>query len=303
VKTASKDRLDFTSAVAQYGQVNGRARPAPPEPLPAGGVQSVRRSAALLRALTRTPGTGARLTDLSEALGLDRTTVHRLLQTLADEGLVEQDPGSKRYHLGLDFFALAAAASNRYDIQDVAEAAVARLVEMLGDTVLFSLRSHYDSICIDAHKGQFPIRVLAMDIGARTPLGAGVTGVAFPAPLPDSEVQQVLQHNAGRLQKYQGCSPDWVTTAIQKFREVGFAFDDGGAKTGAHAIAVPLPDRRGRPLTVLIVVASADRMPLQRRSIIAAAIQAESDRVAEAMWRKPDASRHRVSWRGATRMR
>ena len=269
----------------------------------ADGVQSVHRSAALLRALARTPATGARLIDLAEALSLDRTTVHRLLQTLSDEGLVEQDKSSKRYHLGLDFFTLAAAASNRYDIQDVAATAVAKLAEALGDTVFFSLRSQYDSICVDANKGSFPVRILAMDIGARTPLGAGATGVAFLAQLPDDEIQEVLQHNATRLLKYLGHSPERVSEAIQRFREVGFAFDDGRATNGVHAIAVPLPDRRGRPLTVLTVAASADRMPLHRRSTIAAAVQAESARIAEAMWRKPDASRHRFTWFAETRTR
>ena len=264
--------------------------PACSDPVPAGGaqggVQTIRRSAALLRALARTPATGARLTDLSEALSLDRTTVHRLLQALCDEALVEQDPGTKRYHLGLDFFALAAAASNRFDIQAVA-------AEAVGDSVFFSLRSHDDFICVEANKGLFPVRHLAMDIGARTPLGAGATGVAFLAPLPDDEVAQVLQHNAERLAKY-GCPPDRIRAAIDRFRDIGFAYDGSG---GSHAIAVPLPDRRGRPLTVLTVAATVDRMPLHRRSAVAAAVQAEGTRIAEAMWRKPDETRHRLSWR------
>lgn len=266
-----------------------------------GGVQSVRRAASLLRLLTAVPATGARLTDLAEALALDRTTVHRLMQTLADEHLVEQDPTTKRYHLGLDFFALAAAASNRYDIQTIAAATVAKLAETLGDSVFFSLRSHADAICIEANKGTFPVRTLAMDIGARTPLGAGATGIALLAPLPDDEVQEILRLNATRLQRYQGYSPERTAAAIQRFREVGFAFEDGRANNGVHAIAVPLPDRRGRPLSALTVAAASDRMPLHRRSSMAAALQAEGTRIAEAMWRKPDGSRHRVSWLTATK--
>lgn len=256
----------------------------------------MRRSAALLRTLTTTPAAGARLTDLAEALSLDRTTVHRLLQTLATERLVEQDPGTKRYHLGLDFFALAAAASNRYDIQDAARAATAKLAESLGDSVFFSLRSHDDFICVEANKGTFPVRILAMDIGARMPLGVGATGIALLAPLPDDEVQELLRQNAPRLLRYQGHSPEHVADAIGRYRVIGFAFDDGQASNGVHAISVPLPDRRGRPLTALTVAASAERMPLQRRSTIAAALQAEGVRIAEAMWRKPDTTRHRFTW-------
>ena len=198
---------------------------------------------------------------------------------------------------------LAAAASNRYDIQDVAGAAVTRLAEALGDSVFFSLRSHGDAICLEANKGTFPVRILAMDIGARTPLGAGATGIALLAPLPDDEVQEVLRQNAPRLLRYQGHSPEHIAAAVARFRDVGFAFDDGRASNGVHAIAVPLPDRRGRPLTALTVAASPERMPLQRRSAIAAALQAESVRIAEAMWRKPDTTRHRLNWLAATRIR
>lgn len=264
-----------------------------------GGVQAVRRAAALLRALARSPAAGSRLKDLAEATGLDRATVLRLLRTLCDEGLVEQDGASRLYHLGLDFFTLAAVASNRYDIHDLAHAALQRLAEELGDSVFFSLRSTYDAICVDAHVGRYPLKTLAMDIGARIPLGAGATGIALLAPLPDDEIEDILRHNAARLLR-RGATPDRVQAAIARFREIGFAFDDGGGRV--HAIAVPLPDRRGRPLTAFTLAASAERMPLVRRAGAAAAIQAASDRVMEAMWRKPDALRHRNTWTAATKI-
>ncbi len=265
-----------------------------------GGVQAVRRAAVLLRALGRTSAAGARLKDLAEATGLDRATVLRLLRTLRDEGLVEQDAGSRLYHLGLEFFTLAAAASNRHDIHAMAHAALQRLAEELGDSVFFSLRSTTDAVCVDAHAGRYPLKTLAMDIGARTPLGAGATGIALLAPLPDDEVAMILRHNSPRLAKF-GATAERVEAAVRRFREVGFAFDDGAGGPGrVHAISVPLPDRRGRPLTAFTVASSQERMPLGRRANVAAAIQAASDAVMEAMWRKPDALRHRNTWSGAT---
>lgn len=158
-----------------------------------------------------------------EALALDRTTMHRTLQTLADEGLVEQDARTKRYHLGLDFFALATVASKRYGIHKVVGAAVAKLAEALDDTAPSSTRLRYGLICVEAHAGVFPVRMLATDIAARTPLGAraGATGIAFQAALPNDEVAEVLQHNAARLQKYASHRPERVATAFHRFRKVG----------------------------------------------------------------------------------
>ena len=262
-----------------------------------GGVQSVRRASSLLRALARAPAAGSRLKDLAHATGLDRATGLRLLRTQCDEGLIEQDAASRHYHLGLDFFSLAAVASNRYDIHDLAHTALLALAEELGDSVFFSLRSTHDAVCVDATTGRYPLKTLAMDIGARLPLGAGATGIALLAPLPDEEVAAILNHNAQRLLRH-GTTPDRVDAAIRRFREVGFAFDDGRGRL--HAIAVPLPDRRGRPLTAFTVAASPERLSLSRRSSVAATVQAASDRVMEAMWRKPDALRHRNTWEPAT---
>jgi DNA-binding IclR family transcriptional regulator len=267
-----------------------------------GGVQSLRRAAALLRALAKSPTSGSRLKDLTDTLGFERATIHRLLRTMIEEGLVEQDISSKRYHLGLDFFALASAASNRYDVQEVAHAAVIRLADALGDCVFFSLRSGFDAICIDAHTGVYPVKTLPFDIGGRHPLGATATGIAFLAPLPDEEVKEVLRQNAGRLARYAGYTADALNLGIQRFREIGFAFDDGRYANGVHSIAVPLADRRGRPLSVLTVAATPERMPVHRRATVAAAIQAEGSQVVNAMWRKADITRHRQTWIPATKV-
>ena len=61
-------------------------------------IQSVDRSIRILLALQ-----GARrmsLSDLAAQLGLPNSTVHGILRTLAQHGMVEQEPGSVRYMLG-----------------------------------------------------------------------------------------------------------------------------------------------------------------------------------------------------------
>jgi len=75
------------------------------------GVSAVSRLFAVLRSLGETPEGGERVTQLAERVGLSQPTTHRLLRSLVDEGMVEQDGRSKRYRLSLDFFALAARAA------------------------------------------------------------------------------------------------------------------------------------------------------------------------------------------------
>ena len=71
-------------------------------------IQSVERAAGILRALAS--GRASRVSELSDRLGLAKGTIHGLLRTLQDQGLVEQDPVSDKYQLGPQLLQLG----NRY---------------------------------------------------------------------------------------------------------------------------------------------------------------------------------------------
>ncbi|KPB78811.1 IclR family transcriptional regulator [Pseudomonas syringae pv. maculicola] len=76
------------------------------------GVGAVSRLFAVLRCLGDCDEGGERVTQLAQRVGLSQPTTHRLLRSLMDEGMVEQDLLSKRYRLSIEFFALAAKAGN-----------------------------------------------------------------------------------------------------------------------------------------------------------------------------------------------
>ncbi|PTU00163.1 IclR family transcriptional regulator, partial [Pseudomonas sp. HMWF031] len=65
------------------------------------GVGAVSRLFAVLRTLGDTVEGGERVTQLAQRIGLSQPTTHRLLRSLMDEGMVEQDARSKRYRLSL----------------------------------------------------------------------------------------------------------------------------------------------------------------------------------------------------------
>src|SRR2546428_363064 len=72
-------------------------------------IQSVDRAARILKALAGGPGRLG-VSELSARLGLAKGTVHGLLRTLQDHGLVEQHADSDKYQLGPELLKL----SNRY---------------------------------------------------------------------------------------------------------------------------------------------------------------------------------------------
>lgn len=275
--------------------VEALAASAPPRTNRAGS-QTADRALMLLRHLANAPGEGLRLSDIAAAAGLDRATAHRLLASLVRHGFAEQDPESRRYVLGLDFFTLAAAASNRYDVADVARAALHRLSEATGDTVAFCQRSGHDLVCIDIVTGSYPIKTLPMDIGSRRPLGAGAAGIAALAALPEHEADALLDQNWKRLTAILDFPRKDYAQAIDACRTRGHGTFAEDRQRRVGGIAVALINRRGRPEGALMVTGIAERLAGEREPKIANLIAAEARALEEAMWRMPDRERHRMRW-------
>ncbi len=77
------------------------------------GTQALRRATAMLRHIAHGPKDGMNLRDVSEAMGLTRSTAHRILKCLLDERLIEDVDGERRYVIGSLTFELGLAATSR----------------------------------------------------------------------------------------------------------------------------------------------------------------------------------------------
>ena len=239
---------------------------------PTEGAQSVRRALALLRILATGQERGVRLTDIVEESGLNRPTVHRLLKVLAEEGAVEQDAQSRRYLVGQEVTLLGLARSARFPIRAVADPYLRHLADELGDTVFLSIRSGFDSICIDRKLGHYPVKVLSLEVGGRRPIGVGVSGVAMLSLLPTEEAAGITHANAQRL-KAHGLTDAKLLERVKAARARGYAFADSGLVKGTRAVAVAIPDPSGESLAAISVAAVADRLTNARLPGVVAAIR------------------------------
>lgn len=235
------------------------------------GAQSVRRAVAILRILARGQERGVRLTDIVDESGLNRPTVHRLLRVLVEEGAVEQDAESRRYMVGQEV-SLLGLARTRFPIRSVAEPYLRHLADELGDTIFLSIRSGFDSICIDRKTGGFPIKVLSLEVGARRPLGVGVSGVAMLACLTADEATQIVRSNEQRLAAHD-LTGARLLERVKAARLKGYAFADAGLVKGTRAVAVALRDADGAPLAAISAAAIANRLPPARLPEVVAAMR------------------------------
>jgi len=162
------------------------------------GVGMLQRAFAVIRALGEDQAEGSRVTALAKAVGLTQATVHRILHALIAEGVVEQDEGSKRYRLSVDFFSLAAQAGNPSRMRTLCRPALLRLCASLGDTIFLLVKSSFDAVCLDMCEGPFPIRSFTGDVGGRVALGVGQGSLAILAFQPEEEREEIIRFNVPR---------------------------------------------------------------------------------------------------------
>ncbi len=244
-----------------------------------GAVQSIERAMELMSAVAACGRAGRRLTDLAAASGLSKSTTHRILLTLSEARLVEQDPVSRLFFPGVGLFLLGTASAARFSIVEIARPSLVHLAEEIGDTVFLSVPVDNDCVCVDRQVGPFPIRTLTVDVGDRGPLGVGSGGLALLAFRTDDEIEATIAANDGRLASYRHFDPTGLRRFVATTRRQRYAFIDGLLVEGMSAIGVPLCDTRGRPIAALSIAAISSRLAAGKRRDIVAKLQEHARRI------------------------
>jgi DNA-binding IclR family transcriptional regulator len=224
----------------------------------------------VLRHLAAAGPRGVSLAELHAATLLPKSTLHRLLATLAEQGMAMRAPGGRRTSLGPELFALALQARGCIDLAALWRPALLRIVEQTGDSAFLMARSGYDAVCLAREDGAFQIRTLTNGVGGRVPLGIGQGGAAILAGLPEAECNAILAHNDARLRRFDQGAPAAARAAINQLRAVGYAHAGGVLLADVAGVAVPIPPHFGLPECALSIASIRARLDGDR---LAAAVR------------------------------
>jgi DNA-binding IclR family transcriptional regulator len=219
------------------------------------GTQTIRRVAAILRKLAHGPKEGMSLSEVSDAMDLTRSTAHRMLKCLVDEGLIEQADGSRRYVIGGLTFELGLAATGRQ--REVMEwrPAVEMLSRETGATAYLIGRRGREAVCLCKSEGSAVVRVIPVEVGQRRPLGVGAGATALLAATTDADAERVLEVVTLQLAEYPAITPDVLRDNIKAARGTGFAESWQLVVDGCYGLGIAIPGR-GRSATMALSLAA-----------------------------------------------
>lgn len=194
------------------------------------------------------------LPSLAQALGLSRSTAHRILSVLAREGYLRHEP-RKGYFLGPKLIRLGFKAYGSLHLPSLARPHLEALRDATLETVHLAVLDGKEVVYVDKVPGKREL-VLASQIGSRFPAQTTALGKVLLAFLPEERWREAFHPGLARTSR--------SITDYPRFREEllatrarGYALDLEENEPGVRCVAAPILNGRGEPVAAVSVSTAA----------------------------------------------
>lgn len=191
---------------------------------------------------------------IARDLELPRSSVHHLLNTLADHGFVLHLREEQRWGLGASSFELASGYTRQQPLTRLGRPLISALADRLGESAHLAVMSGADVVYIVEERA--PRRpALVSDVGVRLPAHLTATGRAMLANLPREQVR-ALYPDASTFSTRSGTGPrrpGELRELLRAVRAAGYASEDGEVTAGLRSIGAAVNDPSGWPVAAVAV--------------------------------------------------
>jgi DNA-binding IclR family transcriptional regulator len=222
-------------------------------------IQAIDRAARILAALQGSRHLG--ISELGAALDLPPSTVHGIVKSLQEHGLVSKEPHGQRYMLGPTLLQLSNVYLDTLDVRARAMRWTGDLAERTGLAVRLGVEFFSEVIVIHHEPRPDGSRQMP-ETGLTIPAHASALGKVLLAYQPRFN-EAVL--SKGSLRSLTGetlTDPDELAKELAEVLASGYAVEDEEAVLGEASIAVPVADRDGEVVAAIAVVMPASEDPL-----------------------------------------
>lgn len=205
------------------------------------------------------------LLELSKALQLNKTTVHRILTSLMCMDYVKQDPETSKYSLSFKICGIANQVLAQTNAVDFVRPHIQKLAEQTGEIVHLVQINGTNAVYIDkVDVAQNSVRLVSM-VGKSIPLYCSGVGKALLADMDDDTIRSIWKNT--KIEKHTEYTvtnfPDFMQL-INDIRRDGYALDNEENELGVRCVAVSLKYPNEKPIYAISLSAPKDRMSDER---------------------------------------
>jgi len=239
------------------------------------GTQAVVRALRLLKAFSPR-NAELSLDQLCAALGLTKTTAHRLLAALESEGLVERNATLNTYHLGRELIALGSQALLASDLGAIARPTLERVAAESEESTTLEVLVGDQMLILDGVKGRYLISA-GLEIGTRWPAHATSSGKCVLAGLSESRREQMLSAPMSRYTKHTLTDPEALRREFETIRRAGYAVAHQELETDYIAVAAEFRGPLGEVEGAISVGGPVSRFSRRRIERLGRQLRDEAD--------------------------
>lgn len=225
-------------------------------------------------------GGPVRIATLQKQSGFTRPTIHRHLNTLIANHLVEHTDAG--YLLGSGVLALAANLRGHLSIRERALPTLRELAAETGYTVHLGVRNADKVIYVEKIENRHPIR-LASTVGQAAAMHSAGLGKAI---LAWSEAPFVERYIAGGLERRTAntiTDADKLRAELAHIRAAGYAVDAEENEASVQCVAAPIVDHDGEIIAALSVSGTIQQLPFEATAALSVTVRRYARRVSGLM--------------------
>ena len=205
------------------------------------------------------------LMEISAALGLHKSTVHRLLMSLIYMGYAKQDETTQKYTLSCKIVNMAGKILNRMDILQVAKPYLERLSDLSGEAVHLVQREGNHILYIYKIEAKVGTIRMVSHVGMIHPMYCSGVGKAIMATLPEREVKQIWNESVIEKKTDKTVTDyDEMQKLLEEVRKNGYALDDEENEKGVRCIAACLHGYQNEVKYAFSISGPTSRMTRER---------------------------------------
>lgn len=217
------------------------------------------------------------LVQITEKLGLGKSSVFRMLSTLEQAGYVEKTP-KLEYRLSPKFIELGSKVLNRINPNKIIQEYLIQLRDQFNESTHHGVISaNLNVLVVNKATSERAIRMTS-EVGGTLPAYASGMGKAILAFSLDSELEQMIrQHEYFAYTNKTITDPDVLLQTLHTIKSQGYSMDDEEAEEGLTCYAAPILDNDGKAVSAISISGPTQRMEAQKHEIITAVKQAAQE--------------------------
>jgi len=226
-------------------------------------VQSINRAMYIINVLVSDDNkSGWSISQLAETTSLPLSTLHRILHTLKQQGLVIQSTETKQYQLGYKWMEMGLRLLDKMDFRAVARPIMERLAAEVEESIYLNMPNGTDAIVIEKVDSPLKLRI-AENLGILIPLNIGAPNKTILAFMKDKEIVQIMNQLNVLLEKRQR-----LWNQLNEIRQNRYAISHGEKTEGTACIAAPIIGINDQILAAISINMPSLRFNEARRPIL-----------------------------------